>query len=104
MANEKFFLNDVGHILTVRTGVSLTSVNTAILEILKVPDSDISDVSTATWIASISNIGSGEVAYVTQSGDFSIAGIYEATACIWTSPTIQFHGDTFNFEVFSKWL
>jgi len=98
MASNKLYLNDVGHQFTVKTGTDLTGVNTVTLEVFRATDS-----STSTWISSVSNNSSGTIIYVTQSGDLSTQGIYEAQARAWFSAIKIFHGETFNFEVFSKW-
>lgn len=98
MATDKLFLNDVGHVFTVYTGVDLSSINTVTLEVLKPLEA-----SNVTWVASITTAGSGEINYIVQSGDLDTVGIWEAQAYIWKSDTSYFHGDTFNFEVFSLW-
>lgn len=98
MATDKIFLDDRGHVFTVQIGVDLTSINTVTLEVLKPMR-----VSSATWVGSITVAGSGTINYVIQSGDLDTAGIWEAQARIWKSNSSYFHGDTFNFEVFSKW-
>lgn len=96
MALDKIYINDVGHIFTIKTEVDLSSVNTATIELSK-PD----NVGSATWTASISAATSGQLVYVTQSGDLDTAGWWEAQAKIWESDTSQFHGETYNFHVFN---
>lgn len=97
MAHKKIFVNDVGHTFTVKTGVDLTNVNSLFLEILRPDDSTLSVVMSAS--TPTSGIGT----YITQSGDMSVAGIYEFQAKLWTSDANEFHGETFNTEVFSRW-
>jgi len=97
MAHNKIYLNDLGHIFTISTEKDLTNVNSATLEVLK-PDN-----TSVSLVASISNVNSGLLVYVTQSGDMSLQGIYEAQAKIWSNSDNEFKGDTFNFEVFSRY-
>ena len=95
---SKLYKDRVGYIFTIRTGKELSSVQSAELKIRK-PE----NIGSATWIASISNAGSGELTYIIQSGDFSNAGIYEAQPFIWESSISHFDGETFNFQVFDIW-
>lgn len=97
MAHDKIYVGDVGHNFTIKTEVDLTNVNSLSLEILKPDD------TTASQLMSASSPTSGEATYITQSGDFIVAGIYEFQARLWTSETNIFNGETFNTEVFSRW-
>lgn len=97
MAHDKLFINDVGHVFTVDVQNNITGVNTATLEILK------EDGTIENWITSVTNAGSGILTYVTTIGDINQVGIYEAQAFVWSSSLSNFHGDVFNFEVFSRW-
>jgi len=95
MASNKIYLGDRGHVFTIQTYVDLSSVNTVTLQVLD-PGG-----SLLTWVGSITVAGSGTMNYVTQSGDLNTAGVWEAQSYIWKSNSSYFHGDTFNFEVFS---
>jgi hypothetical protein len=97
MAHDKIYVDDVGHNLTIKTEIDLTNVNSLSLEILR------GDESTLSVVMSASTPTSGIATYITQSGDFSVAGVYEGQAKLWTSATNIFHGETFNFQVFSKY-
>ncbi len=92
---DKIYINDVGHVFTFKTEVDLSSVNTATIELSK-PD----NAGSATWIASVSAASSGQLVYVTQSGDLDVTGWWEAQAKIWESAASNFRGATFNFHVF----
>jgi hypothetical protein len=95
MALDKLYIEDVGHVFTFKTETDLSSVNTATIELSK-PD----NVGSATWIASVSAATSGQVVYITQSGDLDTTGWWEAQVKVWESATSNFHGNTFNFHVF----
>ena len=90
---SKVFQNDLGTVLTVDTGVALSTATTLELHVLK-PDG-----STAEWTCSYSG---NSLIYTTVAGDWAELGTHRIVAYVEFSGT-KHTGTAFEIEVHKKY-